>query len=397
MKPIRVLSPALDYLYAEIDNYESLQFTKSWHGVGSLELHINRYKKYAEELQKNRLIRLANDKVAIIKHREIALDEKGKASENWLIKAIELKGILGQRITIPPPDNTTGYDYKSGDAETVMKHYVERNLVNPDNPDRKIPNLVIATNQNRGSQVTWQSRYKNVDEELESISLISGLGWDVFLMDGQWVFDVFEGADRTVNQSVNPPVIFSPDFESVKAQGFADSDLQMKNYGYIGGQGEGAAREVIEIGSSTGLERLETFVDARDVSTTTELTERGNQKMDELKTELYFEAEIITPVTRHSYEYEHDSFINSTQSIGHFNRKTTYYSAFRYEQDWFLGDLATIQNKSWGVTMHPRITEVKEIYEPSGFKLEATFNQNRPTLISKLKKELSDYDKLLKR
>lgn len=89
-------------LLAEIDNYESLIFTRSWHGVGSFELRMNRYKKHAETLQKRNLVMLCREKVGIIKHREIELDENGKATENWLIKGIQLKGIMNQRLTVPP-------------------------------------------------------------------------------------------------------------------------------------------------------------------------------------------------------------------------------------------------------------------------------------------------------
>lgn len=46
---------------------------------------------------------------------------------------------------------------------------------------RRIPQLVIAPNLNRGQSVSWSSRYKNLAEEMTAISLVSGLGWDVTL------------------------------------------------------------------------------------------------------------------------------------------------------------------------------------------------------------------------
>ncbi|WP_337999442.1 Gp37-like protein [Solibacillus daqui] len=48
-----------------------------------------------------------------------------------------------------------------------------------------------------------------------------------------------------------------------------------------------------------------------------------------------------------------------------------------------------INNKVWGITMDARITDVKEIYETNGFSTKATFGNNRPTLIQKIKQELS--------
>jgi hypothetical protein len=393
MKPIRIITPNFELL-GEIDNYTSLQFTRRWSDVGEFELHVNRYMQHADKLQKNNLIILGGqtNKVGIIKHREIALDENGKSTENWVIKGPTLKGVLSQRITLPP--STTAYDNKQGDAETVMKHYVENNAVNPADVNRIIPNLIIADNQERGPTVSWQSRFKNLADELSSISLSSGVGWTVYLDIQQktWVFDVAEGRDLTVDQSVNPPVIFSPEFDSLKTQHFIESQLNYKNYAYVAGQGEGVDRRVVNIGDSTGLDRIELFVDARDIeetmdvtttdengneTTTTEprpeqdiindLIDRGNQALAEYATELSLEGEILTN------------------------------SPFKYEQDYDLGDIVTIQNKGWGVTMNSRITEIKETYEPDGFSLEATFGNSYPTFIDVVKRQINQFSNELRK
>lgn len=404
MLPIRIINRNFD-LIDEIDRYESFMITRSWHGIGDFELRINRYMQGADELLKGRIIIPYNqlDKVYIIRHREIELDENGKASENWIIKGYQLKSIANQRVTVPPA--ATAYDNKKADAETVMKHYVDRNFVNPVDPKRKIPSLTIAPNFQRGKTISWQSRYKDVGEELEEISQATGIGWNIYLdyENKKFVFDVYEGRDVTAGQTVNPPVIFSPEFESIKSQGFVDSDMEMKNVGYIGGQGEGKDREIILIGDAEGLDRLESFVDARDVdeeeggANGESLEERGQRKMDELKTEQYFEAQILSPVTRTITSYQHDTFVNPYQSIGKATRRQELYSTFHYGVDYDLGDIPTIQNKSWGVTMDARITVLKEIYETGGFKLEAVFGQDRPTLISKIKDKFNQIDNELTR
>lgn len=358
MKPIRVLSTAFDLL-AEIDNYESMSLVRSWHGMGEIEIRINRYKQHTDQLVKGNLILVGSqlNKAFIIRHREIELDENGKASENWLIKGLALKSITGQRITVPP--DTLAYDSISANAETVMKLYVSNNIISPVDPNRSIAQMVNALNMNRGSSITWQSRYKNLAEELSDISLNSGLGWIVSLdiLQKQLVFDVLEGKDLTVNQTVNPPVIFSPQFDSLKSLSFTESDLNYKNVGIVGGQGEGAARSITEVGTGSGLNRHEVFIDARDIDG--DLAVRGQQKLQEFLTEQYLEGQILTN------------------------------SPFKYEIDYDLGDVVTVQNKDWYVTMDTRITEIKEFYEVSGFKIEATFGNNRPTLIQKIKQELS--------
>ncbi|MFL1998343.1 siphovirus ReqiPepy6 Gp37-like family protein [Lysinibacillus irui] len=372
-KPIRILSLNMDIL-AEIDSYESMFFNRSWHGIGAIELRINRHMKYANTLLKNNLILVGTDmnKVFIIKHREIELDDQGKITENWIIKGYALKSIIAQRITIPPEH--TAYDNRSGSAETVMKHYVNNNLVNPIDVRRRIPQLVIAPDKLRGIHTVYSSRFKNVAEEMSTISLASGLGWDVTLdiRNKKWVFDVVEGKNLVAGQSINPPVIFSPQFESLKSLQYTQSELNYKNVAIVAGQGEGVERRVIEVGNYTEINRHEIFIDARDVAETDEdeqplpeqqviqaLTDRGEQQLNELIQEEYLEGQILAN------------------------------SPFRYQNDYDLGDVTTIQNIDWGVSMDARITDIKEIHETGGFGIEATFGNNRPTLIQKIKQELS--------
>lgn len=399
MKPVRIFSPDIDLL-AEISNYESLFFTRSWSGIGDLELRINRYKNYTDTLQKGNIIVVGTDlhKSYIVLHREIELDSDGKATENWLIRALELKVVTGDRITLPPAH--TSHDNRSASAETVMKHYVNNNVINPVDGKRKIAQFLLAPDQARGPHVNWQSRYKNLTEELAEISLVSGIGWGTRIDYGlrKWVLDCYEGRDLTTsglnlhadpeiameligsgfyrNESGNSPVIFSPQFDNVKSMSYVDSDLNFKNTAYIAGQGEGVERRVVELGGASGLARKELFVDARDVSEETDvegqepvprpvadiiadLINRGEQKLAEMIQETFMEAQIMT------------------------------HNTFKYEEDWDLGDVVTVQYKDWGVTLDARITEVKEIYEPGGFQLEITFGNNRPTLISKIKQELA--------
>ncbi|CEG28071.1 siphovirus ReqiPepy6 Gp37-like family protein [Bacillus sp. B-jedd] len=371
MKSIRIINPNFELL-AEIDDYESLMFTRSWHGIGQLELKINRYKKHTEHLTRGNIIRIGPKKAFIIRHREIGLDEKGRITENWVIKGLALKSITGQRITLPPLH--TAYDNRQSNAETVMKHYVKNNLTNAIDTSRNYSDLMIAQNLNRGPSVSWQSRFKNLAEELADISMVSGLGWDINLdfHAKKWILDCSAGRNLTAGQDFLPPVIFSPQFDAIKELQYSDSDLDYKNIAYVAGQGEGVDRRVIILGNAKGLARHEVFIDARDVEEVDEnenpipesqivqaLTDRGYQKMQEFLQEEYLEGQILT------------------------------HSPFKYEVDYDLGDIVTVQNKSWGVTLDARITEIQEIYERSGFKLEAVFGQSRPTLIKKIKQELA--------
>lgn len=382
---IRIYTPFMDLLH-ETDNYGSLQFSPKFFDVGGFELHINQYVEGSEHFQKGNVIVMdkRGDKAMLIRHREISLDENGKESENWKISGVTLEGVLDQRVTVPP--SHTDQDRKSGDAETVMKHYVDKHFINPVDPRRRINHIELAPNRHRGAHINWDSRYKPVSEELSAISKETNLGWVMRadMESRKWIFDVVEPWDLSQdNPFGSSPVLFSPDFSTIKDQSFVDSDTNLKNFGIVGGQGEGVDRKIVMIGDSQGLSRLETFIDARDIGgdgeedkTDEEIEEmtykRGREKLSAMQTEFYLEAQILTPT------------IND--SSGRFAMKTP----FEYEVDFRLGDTVQVLNKSWGLTMKAPITEIVEVHDTNGFTLEATFGEARPTLISKIKRKFDD-------
>lgn len=233
MKPIRILSPTLD-LQGEVDNYLSLSFCRSCHFPGEFQLVINRKIQNADKLEINHLIMLGADKfkAGIIRHKEIKAGELGE--EMLIVKGFSLGTILRQRITIPPVGEA--HDIQEADAETVMKHYVQRNCL--DVPGMEFAILNINPNQNRGDVIKWQSRYKNLGEELEQISRLTNLGWHIYpdFNLKKWVFDIYKGRDFSAGQQLNPPVIFSPEFDNIKSQEFIDSLIGYGNYAIVAGQ-----------------------------------------------------------------------------------------------------------------------------------------------------------------
>ena len=56
-----------------------------------------------------------------------------------------------------------------------------------------------------------------------------------------------------------------------------------------------------------------------------------------------------------------------------------------YEEDFNLGDIVTIKNDRWNISTDRRITEITEIYEKDGFRLDVTFGNALPGIIDKVK------------
>lgn len=356
MKPIRILDKNFNLL-GEIDDYESLIFIRRFFKVGEFELRINVNKSHTEKLIENNLIVLGDslNKVGIIMHRENTYDEMGEPTDTLLIKGPTLKGLCNRRLIVPPVNKA--YESCEGSQEAIMKYFVDRNMVNPDDLGRKIENVIIAENLDRGQQDKWRSRFEVLADKLTEIGEYSNLGWDIILdyENQKFVFDVLEGRDLTADQEILPPVIFSIEFNNITNRYFVESILNHSNVGYAGGQGEKEDRLIQQIGDITGFERIETFLDCSNAEDVTELLVEGNRRLKELDKIINFEVNILP------------------------------YGSFNYEKDYDLGDIVTIQDRKLNLILNTRIIEFKEIYESDGFKLEAVFGSNIPTIIDKLK------------
>ena len=374
--PIRVMERDFT-LVTEVDEYSSLQIERSWHDIKPLVMVVNRHNEQANELQIGRIIfpGAQTHKAYVIKDREIELTEDGKASEDWTVTAVPLKHWLTQRATIPL--SGSAYDRVNGDAETAMRQFVQNNVITPENLDRVMDDIVLDTNLNRGEVSTYQTRFKMLSEELRDISLFSGLGWtiDIDLSLQKFVFKVLEGRDLTATQTVLPPAIFAPDRDSIGRLRYTETTLNYKNVAIVAGQGEGVDRRVIETGVGTGYDRYELFVDARDVPEETEDETPVPRPVEDI------EADLIARGQQNLADYRQEQFMDA-QALTN--------ESLKYERDYDLGDMVTLRNRDWGITLDARITEVKEIYEPTGFKLELVFDNDRPTFVDKLNRKFTN-------
>ncbi|WP_231745112.1 siphovirus ReqiPepy6 Gp37-like family protein [Lysinibacillus sp. F5] len=370
--PLRIIDDEFNLL-GEVDRYSSAQIGISWSGIGELELQINRYLQHADKLVKGNIVFPYNqlDQAYIIRHREIELDENGKQTENWSIKALSLKTFTSQRLIYPAAGKT--HESVTGNVETVMRHFVNTQMINPSDPARIFPRLVLGANQNKGPAIEENSRYDPLNEKLTELSDLHGLGWNIELdlKNKRFVFVVKEGRNLVANQTGLPQAIFSTEFETIESLEYTESDLDYKNFAVVAGQGEGIERRIISIGDAVGADRYEMFVDARDVSeeddegnprpvekVVADLNKRGNEKLSEHAQEIYLGCQILTT------------------------------SRLIYGKDFSVGDVVTVRDKGWSVTMDTRITAVKEVYEYGKRKIEVVFDNDKPTFISKMRREI---------
>ena len=287
------------------------------------------------------------------------LEVQGKFLVDW----------VGKRLVdeqIATKDNTQNNIYR----------IVRENVINPKNPARKIPNIFFNPNDTDiGSGVVdYISEYKiNALLGVEDAAKAAKIGFRLItdVRQKKHYFSVYAGQNLTSEQSVNPPCVFSKEFDNILEQEFTNSVENYKSTAYIGGE-ETEPRTVVEVGgSAVGLSRNEVFINATDV--TRKYTEN--------------EVEIIRPEAEYLalLESRGISELEQYAETLKFSNKINQYANLKYKEDFDLGDRVTCINKRWGVKINVRITEIAEIYQQNGNEVEITFGESLPALLDKIR------------
>ena len=354
-EPMRVYerSGSTLVLMAVIDAYEAVEWTRRWRAPGSWQAVISRYATGADELREGRFISLprrGRHLVGIIESIEGQMTDEGEISESWTVAGRDLGAILQDRICLHGVSAGTGYDEQIDViAETAMRHYVDVNAVNPTDPDRAIPGLdLMLVDQGRGGTVQVRARFQPLPEILESIALQSGLGWGILWSPdtGEILFDVLEGADRSAE------ILLSPRLGNCLIAGYRACLSDAPTLAIVAGQGEADLRAIVEVGTATGWDRREAYIDARDLATTDELTARGEELLADRGETTTLEVEYLPTPT------------------------------YRYMTDFDLGDIVSAEYPGVA-TMQARIVAVTEQY-PSG-KIVLGLGKEWPDLVSLLR------------
>lgn len=348
-----------------LEEHFSLRWVRKYSKCGEFELHCALTPDTLKLLKKGNVIWKKDDEEAgYIEHRHLKQDTTGK--EVLVIKGKFLTGYLGRRIIWGTENlNTT--------SELATRELINKNAINPSNTIRKIDLMELGDLKGYAGNIDKQVSYTNLLETVEEIANTSELGIRTLLdiENKQMVFDIYKGLDRTAGNGINPPAIFSQEFENILEQEYTDSLNNYRNTVLVAGEGEGSDRELVSIENGQGLDRYELFVDARNLQST---DENDNP----------------IPITeyRKLLEDRGISKLSEHKEIETFDSKVNLNSNLVYREDFDLGDIVTCTSKKWGITIDTRITEIEEVYEESGKQVNVVFGNEIPTLIDAIKREV---------
>lgn len=348
---LTLLNTSLDAV-AIVDDYESVIWTDRYQEHGDFEIYTPVTPDIITVLKQDYyLLNRDSEHVMIIEKLLIKTDVE--MGNHITITGRSLESILKRRIVWKQRSI-------SGNLQNGIKTLLEENAINPEDPDRKIENLIFEeSTDERITALTFDAQYTG-DELYDVISKLCkehDIGFKVTLNDNkQFVFKLYMGSDRTYDQTENPYVIFSPNFENIVNSNYIESKSALKNVTLIGGEGEGSERRYTTVGSASGLDRREMFTDARDISSKNEddttmteseynakLQQRGSEKLSENVDITSFEGEIEATMM------------------------------FRYREDFFDGDIVQIENE-YGHSARSRIVEMTTSENEQGTSVYPTFS-----------------------
>lgn len=244
--------------------------------------------------------------------------------------------------------NTTTY---SGNAETVMRDLVQATVMNSETVDY-IPNLELGELCRTEKTVSVRLEYPDLHDALKEIARRSGVGFRLILdpNDGKLYFECFDSHDYSAEQSDNPRVIFSPDYDTIiGSASYTVNDGATVNcvtVVYSGAFGTTSIRYNPNNVSGTDMRELCVVTD-KCVTYSNE----GGTYLNVAATQALLRSMAPDYISEKKTEVE---------------ASAAYTGSFVYKEDYDIGDIVTVEYKPYGITLTQRIHGICENYTESG-------------------------------
>lgn len=325
-----------------VSHFEQILWTKKLRDVGGCVITLAADKDLLNELltEVKYISRDDDDMVCEIEKISLNVDkETGKKTIN--VTGLAVSNILNRRIVWEQTNLTMMT------AEKCIRRLVLDSIVAPTNTDRLISYFKLGTIMDYVEDITKQVTYDNVLTTVKDICNKCNYGFKVVMdADKNFVFQLFRGLNCSKNQTANDHIVFSTYYSNLNSLDWEIDYTNFKNVALVGGEGEGKARKTKEVGTATGINRYEMFVDAKSSS-----SEDGTiTNYDDVLQESGAEA-IANQQVKQTLNCSID--INS----------------YVYKEDYDLGYKVTVEDTDFGVTFDATIVEVVETEDINGYRV----------------------------
>lgn len=321
----------------QIDDYSSLIWTTRYYECGDFEIVLPVTEEYSQIIVRgNYLIRDDDEQIGIIE--DITIDSPEDDADRMIVTGRFAESILERRII---GEQTQLY----GTVSAGISALIYDNIINPDIPERRIENFEVEPGE-FAERLDAQYTGKNLLEVIEDVCKTTHIGFGVRLTeDNVFQFYLYRGEDRSYGQTENPYVIFSDEYDNLQSSKYTRKSSGVVTDVLVAGEGEGQERKTLWVSAAmqSGLERYEKYADKRNLSTNNgEITEE-----------------------EYNAQMQEEGFENITQITSAFEGNV-YFDNVEYKKDVYMGDVVTIENAAWNVSINSRLIEVIESVNEAG-------------------------------
>lgn len=335
---------------AVIDTYESMIWTDRYNAYGDFEIYFAMDENLLEYIKEDYYLWLKDSEHSMI-IEDIKIDADTEEGNRLIVTGRSLESILERRII-------WGQRIFSGNLQNAIQIMLNENIISPSVADRKIANFIfVPSTDSKITSLTIDNQYTGDDlyTVIKGLCEENNIGFKIVLTDdNQFAFSLYAGADRSYDQTENPYVVFSPNFENIINSNYFSSKAGYRNVTLVAGEGEGASRKTTVVGSASGLDRRELFTDARDISSDTE---------DGTLSDAEYTAQLRTKGLKNLA----DHMITTA-----FEGEVEVTRLFKYGEDFFIGDIVQIANE-YGNENSAYISELIISNSDEGLSIYPTF------------------------
>lgn len=371
-----ILNNKLEKIYV-LENFKELNFSEKHNDVGSFSLSCSINNERLEYLKRGNLVFVPTVNKSFFINNVTIKEEKNKTIN---LNGLDLNDILTFRIV-------WGTLIFKNNINDVLRKILNQNFIEPTSANRRIDNLIIGEMETNSTFINNQVSYKECLGLIQDICNFSNIS---FSLEFNPEIQKIEFKTRNIkNSTINSdfPVILNKAFDNIDSFSYYEDDSKMKNCCLVAGAGEGGSRKFVELGTATGFERKELFVDARDLSNETSQTVQTGE--DDEGNPIFSDEQIEIPshiykemLKERGKEKLKELELNISCDI---NMRDTE-GSFIYGTDYKLGDYISYVNKELKLIINTQVIEVN--YFATGNKINKNIILGNPiiTLNNKLKK-----------
>lgn len=335
---VNILNENLE-LIKVLDNFDSLLWNTRYNSVGDFQLICD--KKYFSLMKEGNKIQNPQDDeyIGIIEYVKVETDER-KKTNRMTVKGRMIESILSQRVVME------GAYRKNIQPAEFVSIIVDRNAINPTEPERKIAGLIMGTKPDSDlGTIDYENAYSNLLDVIERVTQNAEMGFKIKtdMENKTYTLNLYKGRNLTQGVADNA-VVLSKNFDNVYTSEYERNSRGYKNVVYI--KGEGEFKTSLSFGNYTGLDRREMFVDQTHISRT---LSNGTVLNDTDYAKLLQDTVV-------------DKLKNAAKEEILYN-SLNLQSNYKYKEDFDLGDLVTCSDPDLGFEMDLRIVEINQVWD----------------------------------